>query len=73
MYEYLKRLQEWQKEGRRSVRFDLEPNEEMSIWIYDYEIMCGIHVQVGDPLPTRADLIEKKKTQLLCALEGVGE
>lgn len=42
----MERLKEWVEQGKRSVEitFNTHLSFNLSIWVYDYDLMVGIHV-----------------------------
>lgn len=66
-------LMQWQADGRynRSVKIDIgEPSnrDKIYIWVYDYNIMYGAHIDKIEDLEN-LDLAAKKKESLLAELE----
>ena len=45
----MERLKEWVEQGKRSVEitFNTHLSFNLSIWVYDYDLMVGIHVTIS--------------------------
>lgn len=53
----------WAKEGDRSITMDIGSRKE-SYWAYDYELKEGVHINSTKDLPTKDQLLEKKRKML---------
>ncbi|MGA4519287.1 hypothetical protein ACPA0F_18675 [Solibacillus silvestris] len=59
----LEAFQQWQSEGKRSVKIELGniyDNENVSVWVYDYDLQIGQLVSSVDEI----DLEGRRKAQL---------
>lgn len=68
-YEFLQQLKEWQSKGNRSVKIelgDVDENEKIIIWVYDYDLVSGQFIEKDI---SEIDLISKKRKQLEMELE----
>lgn len=61
-------FREWQQAGRRSVKIELE-GDEVSIWVYDYDLMAGQFVKSVDEI----DLVKVLRDRATAEYERVKE
>ena len=70
--DFMNDLLTWQEAGERSIKIEIgtpsEP-EQVSIFVYDYSEMDGMHIVCTSDLPTAEDLKTAKKAELLRQLE----
>jgi hypothetical protein len=59
-------LLDWQEQGERcfEISVDAMNNNEIKIWLYDYNLQTGVFVKNIDDIPMDEDLIKKAKTTL---------
>jgi len=59
-------LKQWQDEGRRAVKIDMDclNVEPIKVFVYDYEMSNGRYIENVSELPTIEDMKEEKIKEL---------
>ncbi len=66
----LPHLQEWQKDGNRSVKITISRGT-VEIWAYDYTAMDGVFVTGPDQLPSREEMLAAHREELTRQLKAL--
>lgn len=67
--EFITALINWQAQGSRSVKIDLDryfmaEDPEIKIWVYDYTLTSGDYITCSEEIPSDQELLRKHEKDI---------